>query len=152
MRHTFKPLLCISTVIIIGTGLMVFGWSRARSDLLLDLRNAVTEGRVIDGSVSTGMRGGQWSHLVVEYCPANHAPITRKFDVDAATYRTSLDTRKATVTYLPEDPEVSRVTRFAPLPFQILTWVGGLFALTGVISLLFFMKSRAKAPDGGVTG
>jgi len=148
-RRTIEPLLCISAVIMIGTGLMVFGWSRARADVLLDRRNAVIEGRVIDGLVSTGMRGGQWSHLVVEYRPANHSPITRKFDVDAATYRTSLDTRKATVTYLPEDPHVSRVTRFAPLPFQILIWVGGLFAITGFISLLLFLKSRAKTPDAG---
>lgn len=143
-----RPLLCMSTVMVLGIGLAAFGWTRVRTDLRLDQRNAVIEGKVIDGFISTGMRGGQWSHLVVEYHPANHAPIRRKFDVDSQTYRSGLETRTSTVTYLPEDPQVSRVTRFSPLPYQILVWVGGIMALVGLIGLICFSRTPATAQAG----
>jgi hypothetical protein len=119
------------------------GWSRAKTDVQLDQRNAVIEGKVVDGFISTGMRGGKWSHLVVEYQPASHPPIRRKFDVNGTTYNSGMETRKATVTYFPEDPQISRVTRFAPLPYQILTWLGGAMALGGLIGLVCILKAAA---------
>jgi hypothetical protein len=143
-HHGFKAFLCITFLLLVGIYLMASGWTRLKTDHQLDQRSAVIEGRVIDGYVSKGMRGGQWSHLVVEYHPPDHAPITRKFDVDGATYRAALDTRKATVTYLPEDPKVSRMTEFAPLPFKILVWLGGIMIVCGLISIWHFMKNRAK--------
>jgi hypothetical protein len=139
-----QALLCISFLLIAGIYMMASGWTRLKTDLQLDQRSAVIEGRVIEGYISKGMRGGQWSHLVVEYQPENHAPITRKFDVDGATYKAALDTRKATITYLPEDPQVSRMTRFAPLPFKILIWLGGIMIAGGLICIWHFMKNRAK--------
>lgn len=143
-RRATEALLCISTVLLIGVGLGVFGWRSARTDVRLDRQNAVIEGKVIKGFTTTGMRGGIWSHLVVEYQPANHPSITREFDVDGATYKASLDTRKASVTYLPEDPRISRVTRFAPLPYQIVMWLGVCMALAGIIGLASFIKSRPR--------
>lgn len=138
----------MSTVMVLGIGLAAFGWTRARTDVRLDQRNAVIQGKVIDGFISTGMRGGQWSHLVVEYHPANHAPVRRKFDVDRQTYQSGLETRTSTVTYLPEDPQVSRVTRFSTLPYQILFWVGGIMALVGLVGLLCFLRTSAAAVSG----
>jgi hypothetical protein len=138
----------MSTVMVLGIGLAVFGWSRVRTDVRLDQRNAVIEGKVIDGFISTGMKSGQWSHLVVEYHPANHAPVRRTFDVDSQTYKSGLETRTSIVTYLPEDPQVSRVTRFSPLPYQILVWVGGLMALVGLIGLIGLLRTRAAAVSG----
>jgi len=146
-RRNLELLLCLSTVLILGIGLMAFGWSRARTDVRLDQRNAIIEGKVMDGSISTGMRGGQWSQLEVEYQPANHSPVRRRFDVDSRTYKAGLDNRKVTVTYLPEDPQISRVTRFSPLPYQILIWVGGIMGLGGLIALICFMKTRTKARE-----
>jgi hypothetical protein len=143
-HHGLKAFLCITFLLLVGIYLMASGWTRLKTDRQLDHRSAVIEGRVLDGYVSKGMRGGQWSHLVVEYQPANHAPITRKFDVDGETYKAALDTRKATVTYLPEDPQVSRMTKFAPLPFLVLAWLGGIMIVGGLISIWHFMKNRAK--------
>jgi hypothetical protein len=144
-RVNFQQLLCITFLLFAGIYLMTFGWTRLKDDRQLDKRSAVIEGRVIDGYVSKGMRGGQWSHLVVEYQPVNHAPIKRKFDVDGETYRAALDTRKATVTYLPEDPRVSRMTRFAPLPYQILIWFGGFIIVGGLICIRYYKRDRMGA-------
>jgi len=129
---------------LIGVGLSLFGWSRLKNDLQLDQRNAVIEGKVINGYVTTGMRGGKWSHLVVEYQPPNHEPIRRKFDVDSTTYSSGLETRKTTVIYYPEDPQISRVTKFADLPYKILVWLGGAIALAGVIGLGCILRGVAS--------
>lgn len=147
-RPNLAPFLCMSTVMVLGIGLASFGWTRVRTDVRLDQRNAVIEGKVIDGFISTGLRGGQWSHLVVEYHPANQAPVRRTFDVDSQTYESGLETRTSIITYLPEDPQVSRVKRFSPLPYQILVWVGGLMALVGLIGLIGLLRTRAAAVSG----
>lgn len=139
-----KPALVTATLLGLGVWLLGFGWTRVRTDRLLDQRSAVTEGRVIEGSTRSGLRGGQFSSLVVEYTPALHAPITREFDVDGATYKTGLATLKATVTYYPEDPWISRVTRFETLPFQILIGLGGVMLVSGILCLWHFMKMRSE--------
>jgi hypothetical protein len=46
--------------------------------------------------------------------------------------------------HLPEEPQVSRMTEFAPLPFKILIWLGGIMIVGGLISIWHFMKNRAK--------
>jgi hypothetical protein len=144
MHHTFKALLCISTVLLIGIGLTVFSWNRVRSDQLLDQQSAVIEGKVTEGWVTKGQRGGQWSTLVVEYQPAGHPMIKRKFDADRVTYDTGLETKKVAVTYFPEDPGIARVTRFETMPFQILMGFGGLITLGGLIGLGHFIKTRPR--------
>jgi hypothetical protein len=124
-------------VILTGAGgsLLAFGLHRARTWRLLDRNAAVAEGIVIDASTRSLAKGGQSSTLVVEYAPQNHKPITRNFDVDGDTYRASMESGKASVTYLPDQPEISRVTRFAILPIQILAGLGGLMLLAGLICL-----------------
>jgi hypothetical protein len=144
IHHTFKPLLCISTVLLIGIGLTSFSWNRVRTDQLLDQRNSVIEGKVINGWITKGQRGGQWSTLEVEYQPASHPLIKREFDADRATYEAGLETRKVAVTYFPEDPGIARVTRFETTPFQILMGFGGLITLGGFVGLGHFIKSRRK--------
>lgn len=150
-QHT-KPVLITATLIGIGIWLLGFGWTRVRADRLLDQRSATTEGRVTDGWISTGSRGGKWSTLVVEYVPPLHAPITRNFDVNATTYETGLATRKVTVTYLPEDPRISRVTRFETLPFQLLIGLGAAILLSGFFCLWHFLKSLSKSTSAGQPG
>jgi hypothetical protein len=132
-----------------GVGLTVFGWNRVRTDRLLDRSSAPTEGRVVDSWVHTGSRGGEWPTLVVEYSPAAHEPLTRNFDVDSSTYRTALETRKVTVHHLPEDPRISRVTRFETLPFQLLIGLGGAILFAGIVCLIHFMRKRSKVEPAG---
>lgn len=138
----FKVILTVTTLIGMGIGLLGFGWNRVRSDQLLDQSSQQTEGRVIDSWVHKGARGGEWPTLVVKYAPAAHAPITRNFDVDQSTYQTALETRKVVVNYWPEDPQISRVTRFETLPFQLLIGLGGLILLAGLICLWHYLKGR----------
>jgi hypothetical protein len=60
-------------------------------------------------------------------------------------------TGKAKVTYLPEDPQVSRVTDFAILPYQILIGLGGVMTLAGLSCLGHVMKfGRKTLADAGV--
>lgn len=145
----FKAVLIIATLIGMGVGLTVFGWNRVRTDRLLDRSSAPTEGRVVDSWVHTGSRGGEWPTLVVEYSPAAHEPLTRNFDVDSSTYRTALETRKVTVHHLPEDPRISRVTRFETLPFQLLIGLGGAILVAGIVGLIHFMRKRSKVEPAG---
>ncbi len=136
----FKAVLIIVTLIGMGIGLSGFGWSRVRTDRLLDQSSDATEGRVVDSSVYKGSRGGEWPTLVVEYSPGEHGPITRSFDVDRSTYQTALATGKVRVSYRPEDPRISRITRFETLPFQILTGLGGMILLAGLFCLHRYRK------------
>ena len=140
--HFIKPVLIIAFLMSMGTWLLTFGWTRVRTDQQLDRRSAVTEGRVVDGSTHRLSKGGQTSTLIVEFVPDQQAAITREFDVDRSTYQSGLDSGKVTVTYLPEDPRVSRVTRFDPLPYQILMGFGGLVLLSGLFCLGHFAIRR----------
>lgn len=140
-RRLLEPLLCVSVLLGLGIGLLAFGWSYLRTDFQLDKKSATVEGRVIDGSTrQLSSKGGQSSILVVEYLPANHAAIIREFDVDSTTYKSCLETGKATVTYFPEEPQISRVTRFDSLPYQILMVLGGIMIVAGMICVRHFMK------------
>lgn len=143
--RNFKAWLVIITLIGMGAGLTAYSWNRVRTDRLLDRSSAATEGRVVDSWVYTGSRGGKWPTLVVEYAPPAHEPLTRDFSVDSSTYRSALETGKVTVHHLPEDPRISRVTRFETLPFQILIGVGGAILFAGILGLLHFVKQRPQA-------
>ena len=140
--RSFKPLLIISVLAGVGIWLMAFGWSEVNVNQRLDQSSATIEGRVIDANTRELSKGGQSSTLVVEYAPGNQAAITRTFDVDGATYRKALATGRAMVSYLPGDPRVSRVTRFAVMPYQILIGLGAIMLLSGTICLWFFMSRR----------
>lgn len=140
----FKAVLITTTLIGIGIGLVAYGWNSVRTNRLLDESSATAEGRVVDSWVYTGSRGGEWPTLAVEYSPAAHGPVTRNFDVNQAAYQTALETRRVTVNYLPEDPRISRVTRFETLPFQLLIGLGGAILVAGLFCLVHYMKERSK--------
>lgn len=136
----FKAVLITTTLLGMGIGLMIFGWSRVRTDRLLDQSSAATEGRVVDSWVYTGSRGGEWPTIVVEYSPPAHEPITRNFNVDKSTYKTALETHKAMVNYWPEDPRISRVIRYETLPYQLVIGLGGIVLFAGLICFMHFMN------------
>jgi hypothetical protein len=139
----FKPLLIISVLAGVGIWLMAFGWNEVDVNQRLDQSTATIEGRVIDANTRELSKGGQSSTLVVEYAPGNQAAITKTFDVDGATYRKGLASGRAMVSYLPEDPRVSRVTRFAVMPYKILIGLGAVMMFSGAICLWFLMRRRA---------
>jgi hypothetical protein len=142
--RSFEPALIILSLLGVGIGLGGFGWIQVRTDSRLDQRSSVVEGRVIDAATRALSRGGQSSTVVVEYLPVQHDPITRKFDVDGSTYRAALETGKVDVAYLPDDPRVSRVTRFATMPYQVLIGLGGLMVLSGLFCLGIRLRSAAR--------
>lgn len=149
--QTLRPFLVIASLTGVGGSLLAFGLNGARTHQLLDQGAASVEGTVIDASTRALAKGGQSSTLVVEYTPENRKPVTRKFDVDGDAYRAALESGKASVTYLPDRPEISRVTRFAILPFQILAGFGGLMLLAGLFCLWHALRLRQKALHGRLT-
>jgi Protein of unknown function (DUF3592) len=144
-QQHFKAILIISFLLGVGIWLLCFGWNYVQEDQRLEQSSAVVEGRVISSSTRRLSKGGQSSTLVVEYVTPNHPAITKKFDVDSDDYQAAKETGKARVTYLPENPQVSRVTDFAILPFQILIGLGGLMTLGGLYCLVHALMTRAKA-------
>ena len=143
-QHHFKAFLITGFLLGVGLWLTSFGWSYVKSDQRLNQSSAVVEGRVVSSSTYKLSRGGQSSTLVVKYTPPNHPPITKAFDVSSGDYQTAQDTGKAKVTYSPEDPQVSRVTQFEILPFQVLIGLGGLMTLAGLFCLLHAVRDRTK--------
>lgn len=144
-QQHFKITLIISCLLGVGIWLLRIGWNDVQTDQRLERSSAVIEGRVISSTSRPLSKGGQSLTLVVEYLPKNHAAITKEFDVDSGDYRSAQATGKAKVTYLPEDPQVSRVTHFAALPFQILIGLGGLMTLAGLFCFVHALKTRAEA-------
>lgn len=82
--------------------------------------------------------------IEVEYVPRGHPPITKVFDVDSGDYKSAVATGKATVTYLPEDPRISRVTKFAMLPFQLIIGLGCIMLLAGFSCLAHALWTRSQ--------
>ena len=144
-QHHFKAILISTFLLGVGIWLLCFGWNYMQTDQRLEKSSAVIEGRVISSSTKRGSRGGQYSALVVEYKPADSPAIRKEFDVGSSDYQAAQETGKARVTYLPEDPQVSRVTHFAALPFQILIGLGGLMTLAGLFCFVHALKTRAEA-------
>jgi hypothetical protein len=143
-QHHFKAFLITSFLLGVGLWLTIFGWSYVQTDQRLKQSSAVVEGRVVSSSTYKLSRGGQSSALVVKYTPPNHPTITKKFDVSSGDYQTAQATGKAKVTYFPEDPQVSRVTEFEILPFQVLIGLGGLMIMAGLFCLLHALKPTGK--------
>lgn len=141
----FKTTLIISFLLGVGIWLLCFGWEYVKTDQRLEKNSAAVEGRVISSSSRRLSKGGQSLTLVVEYAPKDHASITKEFDVDSGDYKSAQASGKTKVTYLPEDPQVSRVTHFAVLPFQILIGLGGLMTLAGLFCFMHALKARTKA-------
>lgn len=144
-QHHFKAILISTFLLGVGIGLLSFGWMHVQTDQRLEKSSATVEGRVISSSTKRGSRGGQYSALVVEYKPADSPAIRKEFDVGSSDFQAAQETGKASVTYLPEDPQVSRVTDFEILPFQTLLGLGGLMTLAGLFCLVHVLRTRAKA-------
>jgi len=64
--------------------------------------------------------------------------------VDGGDFTTAQETGKAKVTYVPEEPQISRVTDFAALPFQVLLVLGGLMLLGGAVCLVHACWNRVE--------
>ena len=144
-QHHFKAILISTFFLGVGIGLLSFGWTHVQTDQRLEKSSATVEGRVISSSTKRGSRGGQYSALVVEYKPADSPAIRKEFDVGSSDYQAAQETGKARVTYLPDDPQVSRVTHFEVMPFWVLIALGGVMILAGLFCVAHLLKSRAKA-------
>ncbi len=140
-----RPLLIL--VFLLGAGLWLFsyGWAEVWAAERLDQSAVVVEGRVIGGESHALSKGGQACSLVVAYKPANHATITKTFDVDGETYRATQASGTVKVAYVPEEPQVSRVTSFALLPFQLLMGLGAVMCLAGMFCLIKVRVRSGKA-------
>lgn len=152
MPHLWKEkiLKTVITVVLFGGGLWLLAssGSAVMVEQKLQQSSAVVEGRVIDGSTQRLSKGGQSLKLAVEYLPAGHAPITRTFDVDTGDYKAAMASRKTLVTYHPADPEVSRVTRFAMLPYLASLALGAFMVVAGFICLGSDVTTSRRPPGG----
>jgi|JI9StandDraft_2_1071091.scaffolds.fasta_scaffold652207_1 uncharacterized membrane protein YphA (DoxX/SURF4 family) len=144
LQH-LKAFLITIFLLGVGIGLLSFGWTQVQTDQRLEKSTATVEGRVISSSTKRGSRGGQYSALVVEYKPVDSPAIRKEFDVGSSDYHAAKETGKARVTYLPEDPQVSRVTHFAVMPFWVLSVLGGVMILAGLFCLVHALMTRVKA-------
>ena len=139
------PLLVLGFLLGGGTCLVVWSWQQVRTHQLLDRGAAVVVARVMKSATRSLSKGGQSWTLVVEYAPEGREAMTRRFDVDGSTYRAAIASGNASVTYLPSNPKIARVTRFAILPFQCLIGLGGLMLVAGVSCIIHLMRRRAYA-------
>lgn len=136
MRHLrLQQFLILVSLLGVGGWLLSWGWSEVRAAERLDQSAAVVEGRVVSGHTQALSKGGQAYSLVVAYQPANHPEITKTFDMDGPTYRAALASGTVKVTYVPEEPQISRITKWALFPFQLLMGLGGLMLLGGIVVL-----------------
>lgn len=142
-RHNSKAILVITFLLGMGSWVLSVGWRCVQEDQRLAQSSAETEGRVISGASRALSKGGQSLTVLVEYVPAGHAAITREFDVDSGDFRSAKATGKVTVTYVPDEPQISRVTKFAVLPYQFLIGLGGGMLLAGLFCLWHWLKNRA---------
>lgn len=138
--------ILLVTCFLLGSSLWLlsFGWGHVQTARRLEQNSTKTEGRVVSSATRPLSKGGQSYSVVVEYLPASHPAITKEFDVDSTDYKAAQDTGKATVTYVPEEPQVSRVTKFAVLPFQVLIGLGGVMLLAGLFCLSHVVKSGRR--------
>jgi hypothetical protein len=121
----------------------VFGWVCVKDDLQLDQNSKGIEGRVIRGySHPLTARGGEPLRLIVEFQPLEQLSITLESDASGTIVKAELTTGKVEVTYSPEEPELSRITRFASFPYQFLIELGGLMILGNLLCLRRFLKIR----------
>ena len=109
-------MLIVIALIGVGTWLLVTGWLAMDHGRRLDEGAATTEGMVIETFTEELSKGGQSSTVTVEFIPGKPPAIIRKIYVDGADYRAARESGKAQVSYLPDDPQVSRITRFATFP------------------------------------
>ncbi len=153
LRAFLQVILIVISLCGCGVWLLGFGWMQVSAERRLAKMSAEVEGRVIGHSTRPLSKGGRSSTLLIEYMPPNLPPITKEFDVDAADYRSGVATGKAKVTYLPADPQVSRVTHFAVFPFQILVGFGGLMIVAGLFCLVHaLIRARSRTSSGSVPG
>jgi Protein of unknown function (DUF3592) len=138
----FKVILIIVFLLGVGLWLLGVGWVQVQTAQRLDQSSAVVEGRVISSESRPLSKGGQSMTLVVEFAPANHAAITKTFHVDSDDFKAAEATGKAKVTYLPDDPQVSRVTEFALFPSQFLVGFGGVVSLAGMVCLVHYRRAN----------
>ena len=141
-RLCLRRLLVFGFLTATGGWLSATGWQAVGQCRRLDAESAVVEGRVIDAATRELSKGGQSSTLRVTYHPAGGSAITRDIDVDGTTYRKALETRIVEVSYLPQDPRISRITRFAPLPHGILAGFGAAMVLAGLAGTVFLIVKR----------
>jgi hypothetical protein len=144
LNQQLKINLIVSALVSVGFYLACSGWYALETARLLKENSATTEGRLISSSSrALSAKGGQSSQLVLEYKPENFPALTKEFDVDGDDYRKALSTRKATVTYLRQNPQVSRVTEFASMPYQILTALGACMILAGLFCFWHSKKRKS---------
>ena len=143
-QQHFKAILISTFLLGVGIGLLSFGWMHVQADQKLEKSSATVEGRVISSSTKRGSRGGQYSALVVDYKPGDSPAIRKEFDVSSSDYQAAQETGKARVTYLPEDPQISRVTHFEVMPFWVLLVLGGLMTLAGLFCVTHLLMSRTR--------
>jgi hypothetical protein len=146
-QHHFKAILISTFLLGVGIWLLSFGWGHVQTDQRLEKSSATVEGLVISSSTRRGSRGGQYSALVVEYKPADSPAIRKEFDVGSSDYQAAKETGKARVTYLPEDPQVSRVTHFEVMPFWVLIVLGGLMILAGLFCLVLVLMTKQQVRE-----
>ena len=143
-RHNSKAILIITFLLGMGAWVLSVGWRCVQEDQQLAQSSAETEGRVISSASRALSKGGQSLTVVVEYVPKGHAAITKEFDVDSSDFRAAKSAGKVTVTYVPEEPQISRVTRFSVLPYHFLIGLGGLMLLAGLFCLWHWRRTSVN--------
>ncbi|MCB1889848.1 MAG: hypothetical protein KDH20_19735 [Rhodocyclaceae bacterium] len=135
-----------------GAYLTTSGWDNVYTLHRLEQASSAVEGRVLGKATRALSRGGQSWTLVVEYQPEGHPPLTKTFDVNGSTYRAAVASGVVRVTYHPDDPEVSLITKFAILPFQMLLGLGILMLLAGAFCVWIVRRPEAAkgADDASV--
>lgn len=142
--QSFVRKLIIIFLLTTGAWILMEGWSAISKAQKLSQNKAEVTGRVLNHSSRQLGKGGQSLQLLVAYTSASGTVITKSFDVDSSDYKTGLAKGTVTVTYWPEDPQVSRVTDFAILPYYVLVCLGMVMVLAGGVSLGLLLRDRRQ--------
>lgn len=134
-RTNFRISLIATFLLGGGAVLVTVSWNHLLTHHRIDEKSEQTDGRVLDSSSSPLSKGGQTFTLCVEYQPRGHSAITKTFEVTSEEYKAATATGKTRVAYWPDDPQISRVSKFAILPFKVLTGLGAVMLVSGVMCL-----------------
>ena len=152
MLKSEKIVIQIVIGLVLLGSLVVIAAGTANEMKLRKLRNSgvVVEGSVLDGGLLDNPRGIKTHYLKVEFQKENGEKVTKRFPVDQDDYLHASQLGKIPITYVPEQPGLSRVGSYygydrAPLYAAI---VGFLFSLAVILGTQYLYHKTKYTQQG----
>ncbi len=145
MLLRLKVVIIVLFLLGVGGWLAFFGWTNTWTLTTLARRGVVAEARVIDHAAGHYSRRSSSYSLTIEFTPAGRATLTKKLAVDGGDYHPAVESGRAQVRYLPDNPGVCAVGNPAVLPYQVIAVLGSGIFLAGLL-VLWLVRRAAPRP------